>query len=81
MKNFLTLLAAITSLSAYTLVGVHAMCAVCPKSMSSSGLKSQCLTNGGERTRCQYPIKNTKAFLWCYFDSEGTLDSDQSSYA
>jgi hypothetical protein len=37
MKTFLTLLAAIISLSAYTLVGVHATCAICPTSMNSVG--------------------------------------------
>ncbi|KIJ15162.1 hypothetical protein PAXINDRAFT_169327 [Paxillus involutus ATCC 200175] len=38
MKTFLTLLAAITSLSAYTLVGVHATCAICPPSTGGMSL-------------------------------------------
>ncbi|KAF8838354.1 hypothetical protein BDN67DRAFT_971632 [Paxillus ammoniavirescens] len=43
MKTFLTLLAVVTSLSAYTLVGVHASCAVCPQPTEANvWLKSTC---------------------------------------
>ncbi|KAF8837116.1 hypothetical protein BDN67DRAFT_230463 [Paxillus ammoniavirescens] len=80
MKTFLTLLVAITSLSAYTLVGVHAGCAICPETMFGWGLSSQCVPTGGDITRCEYQEHGTGSSLWCYFDSNGTLDISASSY-
>ncbi|KIK76428.1 hypothetical protein PAXRUDRAFT_429621 [Paxillus rubicundulus Ve08.2h10] len=60
MKTFLTLLAAIISLSAYTLVGVHAKCAICPKTVAGAPLKSQCTQSGGDITRCQTGTKKRR---------------------
>ncbi|KAF8839580.1 hypothetical protein BDN67DRAFT_969786 [Paxillus ammoniavirescens] len=47
MKTFLTLLAAITYLSAYTLVGVHATCAVCTPAVDGISLTGTCTNNKG----------------------------------
>ncbi|KIK78454.1 hypothetical protein PAXRUDRAFT_163963 [Paxillus rubicundulus Ve08.2h10] len=53
MKTFLTLLTAITSLSVYTLVGVHAAgCATCPASVSGMGVTGKCHPASGV-TRCR----------------------------
>ncbi|KIK74148.1 hypothetical protein PAXRUDRAFT_176549, partial [Paxillus rubicundulus Ve08.2h10] len=50
----LTLLAAITSFSAYTLVGVHAAkCVVCPFSAYSVSLRTACRYTSGGVTTCQ----------------------------
>ncbi|KIK92798.1 hypothetical protein PAXRUDRAFT_146546 [Paxillus rubicundulus Ve08.2h10] len=51
MKTFLTLLAAITSFSAYTLVGVHGKCPISPTSLDGMGLRNQCTVGG--ITACQ----------------------------
>ncbi|KIJ10725.1 hypothetical protein PAXINDRAFT_172082 [Paxillus involutus ATCC 200175] len=55
MKTFLTLLAAITSLSAYTLVGVHALCPICPNTMNDVGLYNHCTLNGISQNRYKTP--------------------------
>ncbi|KAF8835693.1 hypothetical protein BDN67DRAFT_974997 [Paxillus ammoniavirescens] len=65
MKTFLTLLAAITSLSAYTLVGVHANCAVCPTSIDGRQLANRCIDEAGT-TICQYE-KQSKSSRHCYY--------------
>ncbi|KIJ06637.1 hypothetical protein PAXINDRAFT_20170 [Paxillus involutus ATCC 200175] len=79
MKNFLTLLAAIASLSAYTLVGVHAACATCPKTMSG-GWGWLFLFDPGDAYRQGRYQKNRKgASLWCYYDSNANLNTDRSS--
>ncbi|KAF8838195.1 hypothetical protein BDN67DRAFT_971883 [Paxillus ammoniavirescens] len=47
MKAFLTLLVAITSLSAHTLVGVHAKCAACPTTLKNNAVfVTQCAQKG-----------------------------------
>jgi hypothetical protein len=47
MKTLLTLVAAITSLSAYTLVGVHAAhCVNCDSYMAGADLHNKCITGG-----------------------------------
>jgi hypothetical protein len=51
MKTFLTLLAAITYLSAYTLVGVYAKCAICPTSTGGGfNLVNKCTDTKGVTT-------------------------------
>ncbi|KAF8835379.1 hypothetical protein BDN67DRAFT_975356, partial [Paxillus ammoniavirescens] len=54
MQFFLTLLASIASLSAYTLVGVHALtaCTTCPSSIGGRALVSRCVNNKSV-TYCQ----------------------------
>ncbi|KAF8838259.1 hypothetical protein BDN67DRAFT_982667 [Paxillus ammoniavirescens] len=51
MKTFLTLLAAIASLSAHALVGVHAvpvaLCYICPSSVNGHGLSTKCTDKHG----------------------------------
>ncbi|KIK76366.1 hypothetical protein PAXRUDRAFT_436288 [Paxillus rubicundulus Ve08.2h10] len=56
MKTFLTLLAAIASLSAYTLVGVHALkCAICPSSLRGILEGTKCASHTSEvNTYCVY---------------------------
>ncbi|KAF8838665.1 hypothetical protein BDN67DRAFT_971217 [Paxillus ammoniavirescens] len=55
MKTFLTLLAVITSLSAYTLVGVHAECPNCPKALGLSVTWLSSCTNADRSiTSCSY---------------------------
>ncbi|KIK76624.1 hypothetical protein PAXRUDRAFT_832665 [Paxillus rubicundulus Ve08.2h10] len=72
MKTFLTLLAAITSLSAYTLVGVHATmkCSLCPPSTGGVPVYSAC-TNNKNVTNCQYRIRALT--LHCYYNDNGSL--------
>jgi hypothetical protein len=53
MKTFLTLLAAITSLSAYTFVGVHAECAICPDVLQSGESLSADCANVWDETQCR----------------------------
>ncbi|KAF8837185.1 hypothetical protein BDN67DRAFT_973287 [Paxillus ammoniavirescens] len=72
MKTFLTLLAAITSLSAYTLVGVHAGCAICPTSLSGEKLYNVCATSG-KITSCEYKNGVVVKFH-CYYHPDGTRD-------
>ncbi|KAF8837439.1 hypothetical protein BDN67DRAFT_983246 [Paxillus ammoniavirescens] len=57
MKTFLTLLAAITSLSAYTLECVHAevVCAICPDTMGGGFGHGECFI-GGVGTRCEWSL-------------------------
>ncbi|KIK80162.1 hypothetical protein PAXRUDRAFT_159379 [Paxillus rubicundulus Ve08.2h10] len=71
MKSFLTLFAAIISLGAYTLVGVHAGCAVCPTPSHEAGFKfrDQCITDG-ITTQCSRYQNNgpNGSFLYCYYN-------------
>ncbi|KIK77866.1 hypothetical protein PAXRUDRAFT_834833 [Paxillus rubicundulus Ve08.2h10] len=56
MRFFLTLIASIASLSAYTLVGALAelTCAICPpKTPDGTSLKGHCVDSWGD-TRCYY---------------------------
>ncbi|KAF8838664.1 hypothetical protein BDN67DRAFT_971213 [Paxillus ammoniavirescens] len=72
MKTFLTLLAVITSLSAYTLVGVHAGCAHCPKTLSSgASLTSSCTNADRSITSCVYA--SGKSTLNCAYTSKGVI--------
>ncbi|KIK72727.1 hypothetical protein PAXRUDRAFT_836385 [Paxillus rubicundulus Ve08.2h10] len=74
MKTFLTLLATISSLSTYTLVGVHAStkCAICPSSLNGAGLYYGCSYKGN--TACRYLISGTSQMIGCYYDdSKGTV--------
>ncbi|KIK96524.1 hypothetical protein PAXRUDRAFT_138237 [Paxillus rubicundulus Ve08.2h10] len=68
MKTFLTLLVAITSLSASTLVGVHAECAVCPPTLGDAAPYTACTQDGitacgrykktgGSKVRCYYNVR------------------------
>ncbi|KIK77584.1 hypothetical protein PAXRUDRAFT_166404 [Paxillus rubicundulus Ve08.2h10] len=54
MQTFLTLLAAMISLSVYALVGVHAQrCPLCPPSLQGVSLNSKCVSKPGI-TQCIY---------------------------
>ncbi|KAF8836380.1 hypothetical protein BDN67DRAFT_1014748 [Paxillus ammoniavirescens] len=70
MKTFLTLLTAITSLSAYTLMGVHAGCPICLTSVGGAAFRNRCTVNG--LTACQYQVmeknKPPGAVIYCYYD-------------
>ncbi|KIK92074.1 hypothetical protein PAXRUDRAFT_830300 [Paxillus rubicundulus Ve08.2h10] len=57
MRLFATLLASIVSLSAYTLVNVHAGCAICPPAVANKSLLSHCTNSFGD--------------TFCYYDSDG----------
>ncbi|KIK75169.1 hypothetical protein PAXRUDRAFT_502872 [Paxillus rubicundulus Ve08.2h10] len=73
MKTLLTLLAAITSLNSYTLVGVHAAsCAICP---SLGGMKLAGNCHFSVRvTLCQYQnAPGTVSTLCFYDDNNGAL--------
>ncbi|KIK72310.1 hypothetical protein PAXRUDRAFT_836488 [Paxillus rubicundulus Ve08.2h10] len=79
MKTFLTLLATIISLSAYTLVGVRAKCPICPGSVAGTALGNQCTFNG--ITACQYPNDHVGAVrnpIYCYYNENGSLDKDSN---
>ncbi|KIK91550.1 hypothetical protein PAXRUDRAFT_830750 [Paxillus rubicundulus Ve08.2h10] len=66
MKTFLTLLAFVTSLSAYTFVGVHAAsCAICPLTTANIKLVSKCTSHG--ITTCMY--KKTGLTFFCSYDN------------
>ncbi|KAF8835695.1 hypothetical protein BDN67DRAFT_404036 [Paxillus ammoniavirescens] len=66
MKTFLTLLAAIASLSAYTLVGVHANCALCPTTIEGRSFASRCADKAGKIT-CTYEQQGQSS-RHCYYD-------------
>ncbi|KAF9220762.1 hypothetical protein BS17DRAFT_786499 [Gyrodon lividus] len=79
MQFLLTFLAAITSLSTYALVGVHAdpatQCAACPSSVDGLQLQRKCYLSGGESeepsTTCYYgdvPIGDS-----CSYNANGYL--------
>ncbi|KIJ04982.1 hypothetical protein PAXINDRAFT_21738 [Paxillus involutus ATCC 200175] len=72
MKTFLTLLVAITSLSAYTLVGVHAKtkCATCPETVNngSDGLEDSCYQNSGAYRQNRYGSKTGPEGFRCYYN-------------
>ncbi|KAF8833251.1 hypothetical protein BDN67DRAFT_976678 [Paxillus ammoniavirescens] len=73
MKTFLTLFAAIT-LSAYSLVGVHAtQCAICPTSMGGASLLYGCnsVIHSVPRTTCQYRQGSTNRA--CTFNTDGVI--------
>ncbi|KIK74675.1 hypothetical protein PAXRUDRAFT_528806 [Paxillus rubicundulus Ve08.2h10] len=72
MKTFLVLLTTITSLSAYTLVGVQADCPVCPPSMGGVKLHDGCTSNGD--TVCWYQLTNQEgSFRFCEYEWSGIL--------
>ncbi|KIK80880.1 hypothetical protein PAXRUDRAFT_833259 [Paxillus rubicundulus Ve08.2h10] len=69
MQSFLMLIASIASLSAYTLVGVHAnslLCAVCPSKVAGEWLTSRCIDDQGN-TICHYQDGETR----CFYDGHG----------
>ncbi|KAF8841981.1 hypothetical protein BDN67DRAFT_966304 [Paxillus ammoniavirescens] len=71
MQFFLTLLASIASLSAHTLVGVHAssitdLCAICPPEVAHEQLTGRCVDAKGN-TICHYQDEETR----CYYNSHG----------
>ncbi|KIK77090.1 hypothetical protein PAXRUDRAFT_835120 [Paxillus rubicundulus Ve08.2h10] len=70
MKTFVTLLATLASLSAYTIVGVHAQCITCRSSMDGAALHDTCIT--GDVTTCEYENQAGLSF-YCYYDSQGSL--------
>ncbi|KAF8837541.1 hypothetical protein BDN67DRAFT_181841 [Paxillus ammoniavirescens] len=74
MKAFFTLLTAITSLSAYTLVGVHAVnkCSTCPTSTGGVPVWSACVDHTGVN-HCEY--RNGAVTLYCYYSSNGSRTS------
>ncbi|KAF8835531.1 hypothetical protein BDN67DRAFT_975214 [Paxillus ammoniavirescens] len=69
---------AITSLSAYTLMGVHAKCPICPTSVDGMELRNQCTVEG--LTACQYQVIISNglpgAAIYCYYDGHGRLNKD-----
>ncbi|KAF8839971.1 hypothetical protein BDN67DRAFT_981380 [Paxillus ammoniavirescens] len=70
MQFFLTLLASIASLSAYTLVGVHALtaCTTCPSSVAGQALVSRCV-DSKSITYCQYNVNRfLKKPTFCNYD-------------
>ncbi|KAF8835380.1 hypothetical protein BDN67DRAFT_975362 [Paxillus ammoniavirescens] len=78
MQFFLALLASIASLSAYTLVGVHALadCTTCPSSAGGLALVSRCV-DGKSITHCHYDrnrfmLKST----FCNYDNQGNLHAN-----
>ncbi|KIK80451.1 hypothetical protein PAXRUDRAFT_833520 [Paxillus rubicundulus Ve08.2h10] len=71
MKNLLTLLAAMTSLSAYTLVGVHATCAACPPSLGNLASTIRCVDNKGI-TFCNYEKAGITS-RHCYYNNKGEI--------
>ncbi|KIK78398.1 hypothetical protein PAXRUDRAFT_834581 [Paxillus rubicundulus Ve08.2h10] len=74
MKTFLTLLAAITFLSAHTHVGVHAACAICPSVMGGMNLAEECTqTTTDGFTTCQYLKSKSLPFRFCQFDTVGAI--------
>ncbi|KAF8838082.1 hypothetical protein BDN67DRAFT_126719 [Paxillus ammoniavirescens] len=73
MRFFLTLLASIASLSTYTLMGVHAECAVCPPKVEGTSLVTHCLHASGN-THCFYD--NFKKF--CLYNGDGERYGGQS---
>ncbi|KIK75689.1 hypothetical protein PAXRUDRAFT_835584 [Paxillus rubicundulus Ve08.2h10] len=81
-KIFLTLLAAITSLSAYAFLGVHAEIAqctqICPPYVGNSPLNIQCTAKDGA-TACQYQMQRVGGQdFYCYWDTTGKLQSGRS---
>ncbi|KIK81478.1 hypothetical protein PAXRUDRAFT_756784 [Paxillus rubicundulus Ve08.2h10] len=77
MKTFLTLLAAITSLSAYTLVGVHA-CPVCPH-VNDQSAKAKCVSSD-LKTSCTYNHGiHASQDLTCIYGLRGSLIAGSSS--
>ncbi|KIK73144.1 hypothetical protein PAXRUDRAFT_836315 [Paxillus rubicundulus Ve08.2h10] len=76
MKTFLTLLAAMTSLSAYTLVGVHATCATCPPSAGDLALATRCVDNNGI-TICNYEKAGITS-RHCYYNNKGEFQKGSS---
>ncbi|KIK74032.1 hypothetical protein PAXRUDRAFT_836090 [Paxillus rubicundulus Ve08.2h10] len=76
MRTFLTL-AAITSLSAYTLVGVHAKCAICPSKVDGRSSTSRCTSSTGITT-CRYEPAGQSG-RYCYYNNQGVLQQDSSS--
>ncbi|KIK90685.1 hypothetical protein PAXRUDRAFT_831479 [Paxillus rubicundulus Ve08.2h10] len=66
MKTFLTLLAAITSLSAYTLVGVHG-CVTCPDHLKGKANLVTGCTDGSGVTSCEYQ-KKMDPFRYCQWN-------------
>ncbi|KAF8837250.1 hypothetical protein BDN67DRAFT_973233 [Paxillus ammoniavirescens] len=73
MKTFLTLLTVITSLSAYTLVGVHARCPNCPATVGGVKLTSKCISGG--TTSCKYKTNvRMSPDLACSYNNLGYLN-------
>jgi len=66
MQFFLTLLASIASLSAYTLVGVHAVCALCPSNVAGEWNTKTCVGKLGY-TYCHYLSEE----IICVYTKEG----------
>ncbi|KIK73866.1 hypothetical protein PAXRUDRAFT_836140 [Paxillus rubicundulus Ve08.2h10] len=66
MQFFLTLLASIASLSAYNLVGVHAVCALCPDEVIGEWLTKTCVDKLGF-TFCRYVSEE----IVCLYTSDG----------
>ncbi|KIK80428.1 hypothetical protein PAXRUDRAFT_238458 [Paxillus rubicundulus Ve08.2h10] len=62
MRFFLAFIASIASLSDYTLVDVHAGCAVCPSKVANESLVGHCVDQYGD-TICYYLVG-----IDCYYD-------------
>ncbi|KAF8838452.1 hypothetical protein BDN67DRAFT_971490 [Paxillus ammoniavirescens] len=80
MQFLLTFLAAITSLSTYTLVGVHAdtatQCAGCPSQVEGQAFDRKCYNGGIDgktpNTVCYYKYGYQSASsAYCRYDEEG----------
>ncbi|KIK76122.1 hypothetical protein PAXRUDRAFT_835448 [Paxillus rubicundulus Ve08.2h10] len=70
MKTFLTVLAAITSLSACTLMGVHAKCALCPSIKGGQLWSTQCVAN--HNSACLYK-RTDESLVYCYYNMDGAM--------
>ncbi|KIK93791.1 hypothetical protein PAXRUDRAFT_828617 [Paxillus rubicundulus Ve08.2h10] len=77
MKTFLTLLAGIISLSAYTLLGVHAKCAICPYTVNAQTLVGSCPTDH-KYTACRYGNGVVPKYN-CFYKPNGARDADSDS--
>ncbi|KAF8839204.1 hypothetical protein BDN67DRAFT_970427 [Paxillus ammoniavirescens] len=75
MKTFLTLLTAIAPLSAHTLVGVRAKCAICPSSVGGKKfeLVDKCTDRMGVTTSCEYRYEVEPRS--CKWDAKGVIVS------
>ncbi|KIK92338.1 hypothetical protein PAXRUDRAFT_830046 [Paxillus rubicundulus Ve08.2h10] len=66
------LIVSIASLSAYTLVGVHATkCAVCPKGVVDKATVTRCIGKYNDNTTCYYSSSQKQAT--CDYDVDGHL--------
>ncbi|KIK73324.1 hypothetical protein PAXRUDRAFT_836275 [Paxillus rubicundulus Ve08.2h10] len=72
--QFLTLLASTASLSAYTLVGVHAQpgCTNCPAVVNGVPLYDMCIDSKAKTTYCNFGLVHLK-WVYCHYNEHGDL--------